>query len=138
MYTHKQAGKFIPANWPSLVMKAPVAFNLSSFALSLLLVFRTNTSYGRFDEARKLWGGCVNRSRDLARQAATWLPGTDPADVQLRDAFFRWLRAFPWILKNHLREKKAWQQDLQVCCGGGVQMVCYQMLFTHQPKHRTS
>ena len=45
------------------------AFSLSSFALSLLLVFRTNTSYARWDEARKLWGGVVNRSRDVVRQA---------------------------------------------------------------------
>lgn len=37
--------------------------------LSFLLVFRTNNSYGRFDEARKLWGSLVNRGRDLTRQA---------------------------------------------------------------------
>ena len=39
-----------------------------SFALSLLLVFRTNTSYSRWLDARKVWGGVVNRSRDLVRQ----------------------------------------------------------------------
>jgi len=43
-------------------------FSLSSFALSLLLVFRTNSSYNRWWEARKLWGGVVNRSRDIVRQ----------------------------------------------------------------------
>ena len=31
-------------------------------------VFRTNSSYGRWDEARKLWGSVTNRSRDFARQ----------------------------------------------------------------------
>lgn len=44
---------------------------LTSFALSLLLVFRTNSSYGRFDEARKIWGGILNRARNLANQVGT-------------------------------------------------------------------
>jgi Bestrophin, RFP-TM, chloride channel len=31
-------------------------------------VFRTNSSYARWDEARKIWGAVTNRSRDLVRQ----------------------------------------------------------------------
>ena len=46
----------------------------TSVALSLLLVFRTNSSYGRWDEARKMWGGLLNRSRDIMRQSATCFP----------------------------------------------------------------
>ena len=42
-------------------------------ALGLLLVFRTNTSYDRYWEGRKLLGGMVNRTRDLARQTAVFL-----------------------------------------------------------------
>jgi ion channel-forming bestrophin family protein len=45
-------------------------FNLTSFALSLLLVFRTNTSYSRWNEARKIWGGMLNRTRDISRQVS--------------------------------------------------------------------
>ena len=52
----------------SLSVTSSDPFNLSSFALSLLLVFRTNTSYSRWLDARKIWGGVVNRSRDLIRQ----------------------------------------------------------------------
>jgi predicted membrane chloride channel (bestrophin family) len=37
-------------------------------ALSLLLVFRTNAAYSRWDEARKMMGMVLNRSRDLIRQ----------------------------------------------------------------------
>ena len=40
---------------------APVS--LTAFALSLLLVFRTNSSYGRFDEARKI---CLLYTSDAA------------------------------------------------------------------------
>lgn len=39
----------------------------TSFALSLLLVFRTNTAYFRWNESRTLWGGVLNRSRDIVR-----------------------------------------------------------------------
>jgi predicted membrane chloride channel (bestrophin family) len=40
-----------------------VTFNITSATLGLLLVFRTNTSYSRWDEARKMWGLVVNRTR---------------------------------------------------------------------------
>jgi predicted membrane chloride channel (bestrophin family) len=53
---------------------------ITSFALSLLLVFRTNSSYDRFVEARKLWGTLANRSCDMMRQVhfshtTQWRPG---------------------------------------------------------------
>src|SRR4051812_33944465 len=50
-------------------------------ALALLLVFRTNSSYDRFWEGRKLWGGIVNESRNLVRSAAAFL-AADPALVR--------------------------------------------------------
>ncbi len=43
---------------------------LTSPALSLLLVFRTNASYERWDSARKMWGLVLNRSRDMVRQVS--------------------------------------------------------------------
>lgn len=42
-------------------------------------VFRTNASYGRWDEARKMWGLMINRSRNIVRKGVTWYdvsPGT--------------------------------------------------------------
>jgi len=47
-------------------------FTLSSASLGLLLVFRTNTGYQRWDEARKNWGMNINHTRDLARMGAAW------------------------------------------------------------------
>jgi putative membrane protein len=41
-------------------------------ALSILLVFRTNSAYARWWEARTLWGALVNSSRSLARQAVSF------------------------------------------------------------------
>src|SRR5262249_33189996 len=45
-----------------------LAHTLVGVALGLLLVFRTNASYDRYWEGRRLIGGIVNRARDLARQ----------------------------------------------------------------------
>lgn len=74
----------------------------AAFALVLgwLLVFRTNTAYDRWWEARKLWGGLVNVSRNLAIKACD-LCHTDHAEQR---AFCTSIVAFSYALKDHLRE----------------------------------
>ena len=81
---------------------------LTSFALSLLLVFRTNASYGRFAEARQVWGLLLNRSRDLARQAVAFLPA-GAADAKATLA--RWTMAFSKALLCHLRASSSLQHE---------------------------
>jgi ion channel-forming bestrophin family protein len=55
--------------------KNPIAVHsLVGFVLSLLLVFRTNTSYDRWWEGRKIWGSFTNNSRNLALKLRTFLP----------------------------------------------------------------
>lgn len=50
--------------------------------LHYLLVFRTNTSYFRWNEARSAWGRIINQSRNVMRQGAAWtLPDTNPHDI---------------------------------------------------------
>ncbi len=44
--------------------------------LGILLGFRINSAYGRWWEARTLWGGLVNQSRTLSRQAVTFVSET--------------------------------------------------------------
>ena len=46
-----------------------LAHSLVGIAMGMLIVFRTNTSYDRFWEGRKRWGGVVNASRNLVRHA---------------------------------------------------------------------
>lgn len=70
--------------------------------LSLLLVFRTNASYDRFWEARKLWGSIVNESRNLARSASVLLA----ADPALVGRIVRLGVAFPYACMNALRGKR--------------------------------
>jgi len=59
---------------PDLLLRLPpLPFTLSSPALGLLLVFRTNTSYARWVEARATWGRIVAHLRNTQRQAAIWM-----------------------------------------------------------------
>lgn len=81
------------------------AFTLTSPSLGLLLVFRTNTSYKRWDEARKNWGMNINHTRDLCRMANVFYDGTGiPAEKRDDDlnhvALCTW--AFVRAMKRHL------------------------------------
>jgi putative membrane protein len=48
--------------------------SLLGFAISMLLVFRTNTAYERWWEGRKLWGSLVNNSRNLSIKLNVMIP----------------------------------------------------------------
>lgn len=71
---------------------------LAGTVLSLLLVFRTNSSYDRFWEGRKLWGGVVNETRNLVRAAALNIPS--PELVRRVTA---WTAVYPFALTRVLR-----------------------------------
>ncbi|KIY98116.1 hypothetical protein MNEG_9845 [Monoraphidium neglectum] len=105
----RQAG-LLPAALPSVQLTSKEPFGLTSFALSLLLVFRTNSSYGRWDEARKMWGLVLNRSRDIVRQGLSYI---SPDCWQLRDMLCRWTPAFSRALMCHLRKGNDLRQELQ-------------------------
>lgn len=85
---------------PSEYFEIPeTAHSFVGAALSLLLVFRTNASYDRFWEGRKLWGGIVNETRNLARQGSVWLR-QDPG--RLRQLLL-WTLCYPYACKGRLR-----------------------------------
>lgn len=99
---------------------APTAVDVSRFAqafvthttiaMSLLLVFRTNQSYNRWDEARKFWGATLNRSRDIARQVVTCFPDTDNSAKQ---AFVRWHISFVKAMHRHFQNEGNLENDLR-------------------------
>lgn len=87
----------------SHVKNIPLMHGLLGFAISMLLVFRTNTAYDRWWEGRKLWGGLVNNSRNLAMKLSTMLP----ADDKNQRAFFRKaIPAYAYALHNHLHKEQ--------------------------------
>jgi hypothetical protein len=55
---------------PALPILPIEPFQLTSFALSLLLVFRTNSSYGRWNEGRRRFGRITTTCRDICRQVS--------------------------------------------------------------------
>jgi putative membrane protein len=75
---------------------------LVGLALGLLLVFRTNASYDRFWEGRRLWGGMVNETRNLIRGARAWFG----SDATLVRELASWTAAFPVASMQYLRGAK--------------------------------
>ncbi len=84
------------------IRNVSVLHTLLGFALSMLLVFRTNTAYDRWWEGRRLWGGLNNTSRSLAMKLDALLPKDD---VENRRFFALMIGNVAYSLKNHLREK---------------------------------
>lgn len=80
----------------------PLAHTLIGVALGLLLVFRTNASYGRYIEARALLGKALDASRDLARQLVAYIPD-HPQWPKRRADCLRWMGAFYRLVAQSVR-----------------------------------
>ncbi len=77
----------------------PQMHSLLGFAISMLLVFRTNTAYDRWWEGRKAWGALINNSRNLAIHINSILPREDTKD---RSFFRKLIPRFAEELRAHL------------------------------------
>ncbi len=86
----------------SYVRNLPVMHSLLGFAISMLLVFRTNTAYDRWWEGRKLWGSLVNNSRNLAMKLDMIL---SPEQTATRTFFRKMIPAYAFALHNHLHKE---------------------------------
>ena len=74
-------------------------YEVAGAALGLILVLRTNAGYERWWEARKLWGGIVNRCRHLAVVAAAY----GPRDDAWRRSVIRLAAALPHAVRRNLQ-----------------------------------
>jgi putative membrane protein len=72
------------------------------FAISILLVFRTNTAYDRWWEGRKLWGSLVNSSRNLAIKVNAMIPDNE----EDRSFYRQTIPLFAENLKSHLMKEE--------------------------------
>lgn len=87
----------------SFVKNIPTMHGLLGFAISMLLVFRTNTAYDRWWEGRKLWGSLVNNSRNLAVKLNSMLSADDEKD---RSFFKKLIPLFADELRLHLQNER--------------------------------
>ncbi|MEB3339244.1 bestrophin family ion channel [Okeania sp.] len=78
---------------------------IPSVVLGLLLVFRTNTSYDRFWEGRKVVGSTITSSRSLSRQIWVNIPEKNPTDTEEKKAVIQLLVGFLIGTKLHLRSE---------------------------------
>lgn len=75
---------------------------VSGAVIALILVLRTNSGYERWWEGRKLWGGIVNQSRNLAISGLAY----GPSDARWREDLARWSAAFPHAARRSLRGER--------------------------------
>ncbi len=75
-------------------------FSLLGIVLGLLLVFRTNTAYDRWWEGRRIWGGLVDSSRNMAIKLHSYLPEEDHTS---REFFAKMIPNYFFALKEHIR-----------------------------------
>jgi putative membrane protein len=73
------AFKVLHLRW---IAQPAIPLSLLGSAIGVIVGFRNNSSYGRWWEARTLWGAIVNNSRTLARQAVTAMRPRTEEDVQ--------------------------------------------------------
>lgn len=99
------------------VLSVPLsAFTLTSPFLGLLLVFRTNTSYKRWDEARKNWGMNINHTRDLVRLGNAYYDRNAVSEERAEEdlerlALCTW--AFVRSMKRHLSPEWEDEEDFK-------------------------
>jgi putative membrane protein len=83
-------------NGTTLVKLDQLGHSVLGMALSLLIVFRTQSSYTRFWEARTLWGSLTNSSRSVVRLGSVY---ASPADD-----LARLVAAYVLAIKQNLRD----------------------------------
>lgn len=97
------------------------AFTLSSPALGLLLVFRTNASYQRWLEARARWSVVETHTRNCVRMAVTFCPNAQDKDdddatyqclLQLAAASWLVARTMMNVLAGPAADDEAYQSEL--------------------------
>ena len=99
------AGRLWAGAWGRGLPALPaLPHSLLGGVLGVLLGFRTNQSYERFWEGRKLWGQCFAICRTLARSSLVYID----ADTDTYARIIRNLKAFPVALSSTCAASSRW------------------------------
>lgn len=95
---------------------ASLTYEFSACALPLLLVFRTNASYSRYDEAKETWTEVISTTQNFARHCTRieW----NSEDLALQSYLLGYIMAFPVALKCHLIHGSDVRKELQTLLSG--------------------
>jgi len=97
----------VPRDGTFMLALPTLPFQLSSPALALLLVFRTNTVYARWNEARCNWMRIEHLCSNIARQGMSYL------EKEYREEHARRVVALSHVLKDHFRHDPDEEQKLK-------------------------
>lgn len=87
-----------------LTLSSTLPHAATASALGLLLVFRTNTAYQRFNEGRLIWEHILNVARNFTRLLYLY---PDEISVERRQRMCRWVAAFPYVLHHHIDNRQS-------------------------------
>ncbi|KAM7260870.1 hypothetical protein ACFE04_026345 [Oxalis oulophora] len=90
---------WLPSFMPVL-RASSLPYQLTAPALALLLVFRTEASYSRFEEGRKAWTKIISGTNDFAGQVIASVDNS--RDGLLKNLLLQYIMAFPVALKCHV------------------------------------
>ena len=101
------------SHWTFLTIPAPILTIIGS-ALAIILAFKNQQCYARFNDALALSGQLTTNSLVLANKLTLSLGDADAArsDPRLKDIFYR---HFAWLtaLRFFLRERRFWENALE-------------------------
>jgi len=114
----------------NLMCLSSLPHSLMSSALSLLLVFKTNSAYQRFAEGRKIWENIINNSRDMYRMINLY---ENEMGRSKRRRLQRLLAAFPYLLRHRIRPNLIMYRvdDMENVRDPGNSIVLYQDRAAH-------
>jgi putative membrane protein len=94
--------------WRPLPHLAVTPFEYTGVVLGLVLVFRTNAGHERWWEARKLWGGIVNQSRNIVIEALSYgkVLNCGTQESLWRKEMVKWTVVFSFATRESLRNGK--------------------------------
>lgn len=102
------------------IINAALPFSIIAIlgsALAIFIAFRNNNAYGRWWEARTLWGGIINSSRVLGRLVITFTDShahqsnydKNRSETFKKDILYKTI-AWAHALRLHLRRERNWDE----------------------------
>jgi putative membrane protein len=106
---------YVHLSWTKISLPFSIAAILGS-ALAIFIAFRNQSSYGRWWEARTLWGGIVNSSRVFARLVRTFTDShkhqqnyEEAQSEEFKRNLIKMQVAWVHALRFHLRKENNWE-----------------------------